>query len=512
MTRTPHGAPWRVAASAAAACALLFAGTTTAFADEPPPASPTIPVESRHVPAAAAQPSAEQRAGTAADPTTPRNRSLGMSAADAAAEIGDDAVARITAGTGSISGTITKLIDYKADAPLSGATVTAHTYDGPPTDVLSPALATATSGADGSYTLTGLSTGSYVVLVKHTASGSKLLPDFYPNAAYASQAEAVQVTDGQDTPSIDELLAPLLSGYVAGASRYETSAAIAAEFQANVDCVYLASGANFPDALSAAPAAATCGGPLLLVEPNAVPAAIAAQLARLNPSSIHIAGGTGAVSNAVQTKVSQLVPGAAVSRLAGADRYATSRAIVGKAFGTSEFVWIATGANFPDALSASNAAAAYGEPVLIVPGTAKSLDKATMATIAARNPAAVAIAGGTGVVSTGIENQLWNLYGKIRLQGADRYGTSLAINKFAWDVPEGHSTSVYAFLTNGTKFPDALSGAAMAGGRYSAPMYAVPPACVPDAVQQHIKALKVYEAYLLGYFSKISFAEPLKRC
>ena len=144
-----------------------------------------------------------------------------MSAADAAAEIGDDAVARITAGTGSISGTITKLIDYQADVPLSGATVTAHTYDGP-TDVRpSPALATTTSGADGSYTLTGLSTGSYVVLVKHFASGSQLLPDFYPNAAYASQAAAVQVTDGQDTPSIDELLAPLLSGYVAGVSRYE---------------------------------------------------------------------------------------------------------------------------------------------------------------------------------------------------------------------------------------------------------------------------------------------------
>jgi hypothetical protein len=31
-------------------------------------------------------------------------------------------------------------------------------------------------------------------------------------------------------------------------------------------------------------------------------------------------------------------------------------------------------------------------------------------------------------------------------------------------------------------------------------------------VQQHIEGLGVYEAYLLGYFSKISFDEPLQHC
>ena len=166
---------------------------------------------------------------------------------------------------------------------------------------------------------------------------------------------------------------------------------------------------------------------------------------------------------------------------------------------------------FPDALAASNAAAAYREPVLIVPGTSSSLNAATMTTIANRHPAAVAIAGGTGVVSTGIENQLWAKYGKVRLAGLDRYATSLAVNRFAWDL-DADASSVFAFVTNGTKFPDALSGAALAGGLAGAPMYTVPPTCVPDAVQQHITALGVYEAYLLGYFSQISFNEPLKRC
>jgi putative cell wall-binding protein len=487
----------RRAAVLVAALALLGSGVAPAYADDEPDRSLSQPVTE------------EAHASAGTDPVAPRGRSLGLSAATAAADSSDETVARLAAGTGSISGVIHELVDYNASVPLQGAIVTAFTYDAG-TDELSTPVASATSAADGSYTITGLGTGAYLVLVADSEAGSKLLPDFYPNQAYAAYATQVAVTDGADTPGVDEVLAPLLSGYLAGATRYETSAAIAAEF-ADAECVYVASGADFPDALSAAPAAATCGGPLLLVQPNAVPTAIADELVRLNPANIYIAGGTGAVSSAVQTAIAKLVPDASIARRAGADRYATSQAIVNGAFGVTDFVWIATGQNFPDALAASNAAAAYREPVLIVPGSAGSLNAATMATVANRDPLAIAIAGGTGVVSTGIENQLWAQYGMIRLAGPDRYATSFAINDWAWSVPDGAS-SVFAFVTNGTMFPDALSGAALAGGLSSAPMYTVPPTCVPDAVQQHIEGLGVYEAYLLGYFSKISFDEPLQHC
>ena len=498
MSRSPSAMPWRTALALAACVAVTVISAAPAHASSsdgaegpghvPPVSAPSVP--------------------SASDPLAPRGRTLGVSATTASAELGDDVAARMAVGTGSISGVVDQLVDYAVSVPLQGATITAHTYDSG-NHTLSGPLATATSASDGTYTLTGLDTGSYVVLVQHQASGSELLPDFYPNAAYASQADAVVVTDGQDSAGIDEVLAPLLSDYIAGASRYETSAAIAAGFPENVDCVYLASGADFPDALSAAPAAATCGGPLLLVAPTAVPSAIEAELSRLSPANILIAGGTGAVSAGVESAVKQIVADADVQRLAGSDRFATSRAIVDHAFGGSGgFAWIATGMNFPDALSASNGAAAYGEPVLIVPGTAPSLDGATMTTIAGLEPDAVLIAGGTGVVSTSIQAQLAQQYATDRLAGADRYATSLVINEFNWSIPDG-ATSVYAFVTNGTNFPDALSGAALAGGRWGAPLYAVPPTCVPDSVQQHIAALHVYETYLLGYFSNISFYEPL---
>ncbi|GAA1058203.1 hypothetical protein GCM10017608_06060 [Agromyces luteolus] len=487
----------RRAAVLAASLTLLGAGALPAHAAEPDrPLAQSQSVESE-------QPRT--------DPIAPRDgRSLGASATAAAVESSDAAMSLRSAGTGSISGTIEELVDYNAAAPLQGATVTAFTYDAG-TGTLSAPVASATSAADGSYSITGLDAGDYVVLVEDGSAGSKLLPDFYPNQAFAAYASQIAVADGQDSPGIDEVLAPMLSDYIAGATRYETSAAIAAEFPSGVDCVYVASGQNFPDALSAAPAAATCGGPLLLVSPTAVPGAIADELVRLDPATIHIAGGTVAVSASVQSTLAGLVPGADVKRYAGADRYATSRLIVDGAFGATELVWIATGLNFPDALAASNAAAAYREPVLIVPGRSASLNDATMKTIANRSPEAVIIAGGTAVVSTGIEDQLWAQYGMLRLSGPDRYATSLAINEWAWHAPAG-ANSVYAFVTNGTKFPDALSGAALAGGLAYAPMYTVPPTCVPDAVQEHIADLGVYETYLLGYFSEISFEEPLKRC
>src|SRR5690606_20979087 len=68
---------------------------------------------------------------------------------------------------------------------------------------------------------------------------------------------------------------------VAGDDRYETSAAISrsvysdqAIAQKPVTTVYVASGENYPDGLSAAPAAAAAGGPLLLTKKSSLPSVI----------------------------------------------------------------------------------------------------------------------------------------------------------------------------------------------------------------------------------------------
>jgi Putative cell wall binding repeat 2. len=90
----------------------------------------------------------------------------------------------------------------------------------------------------------------------------------------------------------------------AGADRFGTSAAIVdASYQPGVPVVYIANGLNFPDALAGGAAAAHGGGPLLLIQPDSIPAQIAAELTRLTPASIIVLGGTAAVSDAVKTSL-----------------------------------------------------------------------------------------------------------------------------------------------------------------------------------------------------------------
>jgi putative cell wall-binding protein len=90
----------------------------------------------------------------------------------------------------------------------------------------------------------------------------------------------------------------------AGANRYATAAAIsAATFAPGAPVAYTATGLNFPDALAAAAAAARLGGPVLLVQQNAIPAEAKTELTRLQAARIVIAGGTAVVSTTVQTQL-----------------------------------------------------------------------------------------------------------------------------------------------------------------------------------------------------------------
>ncbi len=66
-------------------------------------------------------------------------------------------------------------------------------------------------------------------------------------------------------------------------------------------------------------------------------------------------------------QVRAAAPGAAVTRVAGEDRYATAVLVAGVAHASgSDQVVLATGENFPDALAGGPLAAASGAPLLLV--------------------------------------------------------------------------------------------------------------------------------------------------
>ncbi|WP_040424774.1 cell wall-binding repeat-containing protein, partial [Agromyces subbeticus] len=94
---------------------------------------------------------------------------------------------------------------------------------------------------------------------------------------------------------------------LAGSDRYATSVAISkSQFGPGVPVAFIASGANFPDALAGAPAAGISGGPMLLTDPNALPDTITAELERLQPERIVILGGTGTISADVEALLDAL--------------------------------------------------------------------------------------------------------------------------------------------------------------------------------------------------------------
>jgi hypothetical protein len=178
---------------------------------------------------------------------------------------------------------------------------------------------------------------------------------------------------------------------LAGADRYATAVVISQyafqpQYTGQPFAVTVASGTNFPDALAAGPVAAAQGGPLLLVPNDGVlPATLSAELKRLNPSRVDIAGGTAAVSSTVQSELQVLAGLGPVFRWTGQDRYDTAAQLAGLTGSLGKTVFIATGASFPDELGGSAAAGRLGGALLLTDRL--TLPAATVSALTSGKPA-----------------------------------------------------------------------------------------------------------------------------
>ena len=98
------------------------------------------------------------------------------------------------------------------------------------------------------------------------------------------------------------------------------------------EVVYIGTGLNFPDALGAGAAAALGVGPVLLVKTDEIPPETLTELNRLHPDRIVIVGGTAVVSAGVEASLAALSFSPTVTRIAGANRYATAAALSAATF------------------------------------------------------------------------------------------------------------------------------------------------------------------------------------
>lgn len=179
-----------------------------------------------------------------------------------------------------------------------------------------------------------------------------------------------------------------------------------------------------------------------------------------------------------------------VTRLSGDDRYLT--AIAGsKRFSPGvPVVFVAAGEDFPDALSASAAAALLGGPLLLTP--AAKLTPEVTAEIKRLAPAEIYAVGGASVVSKSVVTTLATIASTTRLSGANRYSTGLAVISSTFD------RATEAIIATGRSFPDALSASGAAGARDA-------PVVLVDGINPTVTKATLDELKRLGV-AKVSIA------
>ena len=163
-----------------------------------------------------------------------------------------------------------------------------------------------------------------------------------------------------------------------GETRYETATNILGELNNNSSTAIVTTGTNFADALSVSPYAFATHAPIVLSDPNnGLTDQTINELKAKNVSNVIIIGGQNAVPQKVETQLA--TAGLQVSkRIAGSTRFETSQMIADFELADDSLgfkadgIILATGNNFPDALTAGPLGGRNRTPLLLVDTGAQS--------------------------------------------------------------------------------------------------------------------------------------------
>ena len=186
---------------------------------------------------------------------------------------------------------------------------------------------------------------------------------------------------------------------------------------------------------------------------------------------------------------------ASANRLAGQDRYETAAAIARGGWTQSNYVILAFGRNFPDALSAAPLSKKYDAPILLTESeTLTPQAKQALIDLKVKN---VIIIGGTSVISQNIDTSLVSMgINPTRIAGNDRYETSIKIAQQLGPV-----TSVAVVCGDG--FADGLSIGAIAA-KLNMPVILIPRDTIPANVSAYLATQNIKNSYVIGGTSVVS--------
>ena len=188
---------------------------------------------------------------------------------------------------------------------------------------------------------------------------------------------------------------------IAGETRFETAALIAAEIAPNgIDQAVVVNGMDFPDALSVASYAANAGMPILLTKSDNLPEATVGTLRDLHVKKTLVVGG----KSVVNADVLAALPNA--ERVSGQDRYETNIELANYFDISGTDVYVATGQHYADALTGAVLAAKNNRALVLVH---QAVPNAARNFIEKNGVKRVTIFGGEAAVSSDVEVALVKL-------------------------------------------------------------------------------------------------------
>lgn len=244
---------------------------------------------------------------------------------------------------------------------------------------------------------------------------------------------------------------------IAGADRYATAAELARDgWPDGAGTVLLATGENWPDALTSAPLSRKLDAPLLLTAAASLPSETAAAVARLKPTDIVVLGGENAISEQVIAAAAAAAgpAPARVRRIGGATRYETAALVAEEVeIPSGGQVIIVSGELPADAVSISAYAGAHSIPILLARAAELPTETAGFRSGREVEWQSTTIIGGVNAIGDVVAADLPK---PSRIAGTNRYATNVAVLEQLY--PAG---GVY-YVANGDAYPDCLTAGARA--------------------------------------------------
>ena len=255
---------------------------------------------------------------------------------------------------------------------------------------------------------------------------------------------------------------------ISGKDRITTSVEISKSAYTTSENVVLASGFNFADALSAGQLASALNAPLLLSSQNKLDSQTKNEIERLKAKNVYIVGGNLTIKkSSVDSYLKK--KNIKVTRLEGNNRYKTSGKVMEKTkeFISPEYLLIASGKDFPDALAATSFMVNHKSVMVLSDGNSYP----------SSNLKEIAIGGK-------MQLPLEKFKGE-RISGRSRYETALAIAKRSFNDNEN------VVLASGQVFADSLSAVSLTK-KHNAPIILTQSNSLTENAKKYLNGKNVF--------------------